>query len=356
MQLQLRTDDNNRTPRVIDAFAEEVLAETAALALEHIAQRFQRPITRACNGATMPAVVEQSVHGLLEHSLFVSNDDVRRLEQKQVFESVVTIDHPTIKIVQVRSRETPAFERNQGTQIRRNHRQHIQNHPLGARVRILKALNELETLGQFLANLFALCGAHRFLQLFVELVKVDLGQKLPDRLGAHAGNEIFAILLLRLAVLDFVEQLCLLQRRFAGINNDVILVINNALQLACAHIEHEPDARRHALVKPNVRDRHCQFDVSHAFTTYARQGDFDAAAITDHSLVFDALVFSARALPIPCRTKNTFAEKAALLRLERAVIDRLRIFDFAFAPRPHRVAGGNTDRNLIKTHGALFAH
>src|SRR5882762_7884850 len=104
----------------------------------------------------MPAVVEQSVHGLLEHSLFVSNDDVRRLEQKEVFESVISINNPAIKIVQVRGHKTPAFERNQGTQIRRNNRQHIQNHPLGARVRILEALNKLETLGQFLANLFAL--------------------------------------------------------------------------------------------------------------------------------------------------------------------------------------------------------
>src|SRR2546430_11281396 len=42
IQLQLRTDDDNRAARIIDAFTEQVLAETAALALEHVAQRFQR--------------------------------------------------------------------------------------------------------------------------------------------------------------------------------------------------------------------------------------------------------------------------------------------------------------------------
>ena len=38
MQLELRTDDDDRTAGVIDAFAEQVLAETSALALEHVAE------------------------------------------------------------------------------------------------------------------------------------------------------------------------------------------------------------------------------------------------------------------------------------------------------------------------------
>ena len=77
-------------------------------------------------------------------------------------------------------------------------------------MRILEALDELETLREFLANLFALGGAHCLLKLFVELVEIDLGQKFSDRFRAHARNEIFAVLLLRLAVFDFVKQLCFL--------------------------------------------------------------------------------------------------------------------------------------------------
>src|SRR5439155_7847039 len=38
MQLEFRADDDDRTARVIDALAEQVLAETSALALEHIAE------------------------------------------------------------------------------------------------------------------------------------------------------------------------------------------------------------------------------------------------------------------------------------------------------------------------------
>src|SRR5438046_1829454 len=76
MQLQLGADDDNRAARIIDAFAEQVLAETAALAFEHVAERFERPIARSRHGATMSPVIEQSVHSFLQHSLFVTNNDV----------------------------------------------------------------------------------------------------------------------------------------------------------------------------------------------------------------------------------------------------------------------------------------
>ena len=47
----------------------------------------------------MPTIVKQSVHRFLQHSFFVANDDVRRLEHEQIFEPVVAINHPAIKIV-----------------------------------------------------------------------------------------------------------------------------------------------------------------------------------------------------------------------------------------------------------------
>src|SRR6059058_897688 len=124
--------------------------------------------------------------------------------------------------------------------MRRDDWQYIQNHPFRTRVRALESLNELETLRQFLADLLALCGTHRFLQLFVELGEIDLSKKFPDRFSAHAGDEIFAILLLRLAIFDFVEQLRLLQRRLAGINDDVVLVIDDALGLTRARVTSTP--------------------------------------------------------------------------------------------------------------------
>ena len=42
VQLELRADDDDRAAGVVDALAEQVLAEAALLALEHVGQRLQR--------------------------------------------------------------------------------------------------------------------------------------------------------------------------------------------------------------------------------------------------------------------------------------------------------------------------
>ena len=112
MKFQFRTDNDDRSARVIDTLAEQILTETSAFAFEHVAQRFQRAIARASDGAAVTAVVEQCVDRLLQHTFLVANDNVRRLEHEQVLKPVVTIDDTTIQIVQVRCREPTAFEGN----------------------------------------------------------------------------------------------------------------------------------------------------------------------------------------------------------------------------------------------------
>ena len=221
---------------------------------------------------------------------------------------------------------------------------------------ILESLNKLQAFRQFFADLLALGVPHRLLQLFVELGQVDLGQEPFDCFGAHAGNKIFAVLFLGFAIFDFVQQLTFGQRRLTRIDDDIVLIIDNALQLTRAHIQHQADAGGHALIKPNMRHRHGQFDVAHAFATNSRKRYFDTAAIADDALVLDSLVLSAGAFPVPGRTEDSLAKQTAFFRFESSVIDRLGILDLAFTPRPHRIAGGNANCHLIKTYRALFAH
>jgi hypothetical protein len=76
VQLQLRADDDDRTARVVHALAEQVLAEAALLALEHVAEGLQRTVAGTGDGATAAAVVEQGVDGLLQHALLVVDDDL----------------------------------------------------------------------------------------------------------------------------------------------------------------------------------------------------------------------------------------------------------------------------------------
>src|SRR5207247_146786 len=65
MQLEFRADDDDRAARVIDAFAEEILAETSALAFEHVAEGFESAIARAGHRAAMAAIIEQGIDGFL---------------------------------------------------------------------------------------------------------------------------------------------------------------------------------------------------------------------------------------------------------------------------------------------------
>jgi len=69
--------------------------------------------------------------------------------------------------------------------------------------------------------------------------------------------------------------------------------------------------------------------VAHPFAANLRPGHFDAAAIAHDALVTDALVFAAMAFPVLRRPEDLLAEQAFLLRLERAVVDRLGLLDFA---------------------------
>ena len=82
-----------------------------------------------------------------------------------------------------------------------------------------------------------------------------------------------------------------------------------------------------------------------------RERHFDAAAVADDALVLDALVLSAGALPVTGRTEDPLAEETALLRLERAVVDRLRILDLALATTSGSVSGEATVMDdLSKPH------
>ena len=80
----------------------------------------------------MPAVVEQRVHGFLQHALFVADDDFRGLELEQVLQPVVAVDDAAVEVVEIGGGEPSAFERHQRAQVRRDDRQHGQDHPFRA--------------------------------------------------------------------------------------------------------------------------------------------------------------------------------------------------------------------------------
>ena len=111
MQLERRADDDDRTAGVVDALAQQVLAETTRLALDHVGERLEGTLVGAGHGLAATTVVEQRVDGFLQHPLLVADDDLRRLQLEQPRQAVVAVDNAAIQVVQVGGREAAAVER-----------------------------------------------------------------------------------------------------------------------------------------------------------------------------------------------------------------------------------------------------
>ncbi len=78
------------------------------------------------------------------------------------------------------------------------------------------------------------------------------------------------------------------------------------------------------------------------------QGDFHAALVADHSAMLHALVFAAQAFPVGDGAKNLGAEQAVTFRFEGAVIDGLRLGNFAVGPRADFFRTRQTDANGVE--------
>ena len=79
-------------------------------------------------------------------------------------------------------------------------------------------------------------------------------------------------------------------------------------------------------------DRAGELDVTHALTTHTGQCHFNTALLADDTTVLEPLVLAAQALVILDRAEDLGTEKTVTLRLERTVVDGLRLFDLTKRP------------------------
>ncbi len=333
VQLQLGTDDDDRTAGVVDALAEQVLTEPALLALERVRQRLERTVVRAAQHAAAAAVVEQRVHRFLQHPLLVADDDVWRLELDELLQPVVAVDDAAIEIVEVRGREPAAVERHERPQFRRDDRDDVENHPLRLVRGLPERVDDLQALGVLQLLLRRGLRAHLLAHLAGELLDVDALEELLDCFRAHLRAELDAVVLARLAELLFVEELVLLEVGVARLDDDVGLEVEDAFEVAQRDVEEMADAARQPLEEPHVADRCRQRDVAEALAPDLGLRDLDAALVADHAAVLHALVLAAEALPVGDRAEDLGAEQPVALRLERPVVDRLRLGHLAVRPR-----------------------
>ena len=174
-------------------------------------------------------------------------------------------------------------------------------------------------------------------------------KKFADRFRADHGRErVLAIFVLRAHIFVFRQQLTLFERRQARVEDDIGLEVEDALKILERHVEQQADARGQRLQKPDVGDGRGERDVAHAVTPHAREGDLDAALLANDALVFHPLIFAAQALIVLDRTEDARAEQSVALWLERAVVDRLGLFDLAVRPGKDLLRACDRNLNLVE--------
>ena len=190
MQKQFWPDNDHRTARIINAFAQQILTEAALLSLQHIGERFQWSLVGAGYHAPPAAIVEQSVNRFLQHPFFIPDDNIGCAQFDEAFQTIVPVDNPAVQIVQIRRGEPAAVQRHQRAQFRWDNRHDVENHPFRSRVRFDKRFNQLQPLDVF----FSLGFRPSFLQVnangFKFFFKLQRPQHVLDRLRANLGGEI----------------------------------------------------------------------------------------------------------------------------------------------------------------------
>ena len=95
-------------------------------------RRLERALVGAGDGLAAAAVVEEGVDRLLEHAALVADDDLGRVQLEQPLQAVVAVDDAAVEIVEIARREAAAVERDERAEIRREHRDDREHHPLRA--------------------------------------------------------------------------------------------------------------------------------------------------------------------------------------------------------------------------------
>ena len=300
----------------------------------------------------MAAVVEQRVDGLLQHSLFVVNDDIGSAHLHKAAQTVVAVDYAAVKVVEVAGCKSAALEGDERSEVRRNDGQDFENHPFGARIALNEALNELQTLRKLLFNLLRARRLHLFDEFNFELFQVDFCEQISDGLRAHFCDKFAARVDFGL-VIFLGEELLECKRRVHRVDDDVAFVVNYAFEGFRSHIEHQAESARHTFQKPDVGYGNCKFDVSHSFAAHAACRYFDTATVANLILKADAFVLAASALVVAHRTENSLTEQTAGFGLERAVVDCFGVLDLAVRPRTNRIGRRKTNRNGVETRIAV---
>ncbi len=209
--------------------AQEVLSETASLTFEHVGQGLECSVAGACDRTAASAVIDQRVDRFLKHSLLVPDNNVRSAEFKKSLQTIVSVDDPSVQVIQVGGGESSAVELHHGAQIRRNDRNAVHDHP-GRRISgLTEGLDDFQSLDDP-GSLLALHGLHLLAQFLIFFLNIDVQQQLLDRLGTHSRAEFIAVFFSRFLVLALSQDLLVLEVCLALVQYDIGGKIEHSLK------------------------------------------------------------------------------------------------------------------------------
>ena len=266
----------------------------------------------------------------------------------KAFQTIVTVDDTAIEVVQVACSKTAAIELNHRTQIRRNDRNDIHDHPFWLVAALEEGFTDIETahdVAFFLEARLRLECCPQFLRQFFH---IDFVEQFLDGFGTNADAESIPEFIQFFLVFGFCEELLFCQVRIARIKDDVACKIEDLFKGALTNVKDGAHAAGNPLEIPDVGDRSSKLNGAHAVTTDFCPRDFDAALVADHTFIADAFVLTAVAFPVLGRAKDAFAEKAVPFWFQRSIVNRFRLRDFAVGPGTDLFRGSQADSHRMK--------
>ena len=97
-----------------------------------------------------------------------------------------------------------------------------------------------------------------------------------------------------------------------------------------------------------MRNRARKLDMPHALAAHLRLRHLDTALLAHDAAMLEPLVLAAQAFVVLDWAENLRAEQSVTLRLERSVIDRLRLLDLAVRPRSNHLGRSQADLDRLE--------
>ena len=224
INLKFRTNYDNRTSGVIHTFAQKVLTETAGFTFQHVGKGFQGSVSGTCYRTAAAAVIDQGIHSLLKHTFLVADNDIRSAQLQKSFQTIISVDDPSVQIVQIRGGKTSAVKLYHRTEIRRDNRDRCKDHPFRTVSGFTEGFYHFQTFDD--PRTFLACGVRKlFFQLFRVFLQVNGLKQFHDRLRSHTYTESAAVCFAGVLIFLFCKNLFVLKSGISRIQYNIICKI-----------------------------------------------------------------------------------------------------------------------------------